>query len=410
LYYFLIEDCILCIKKFKKKNFLLRKIKNFTINFGPQHPTAHGILRLVFELKRKIITRAEPHIGLLHRGTEKLIKHKNYTQALPYFDRLDYVFSNTSAVTSIPLFLCDAVDWHTSLNNSFTVLLKINSVVSTHWIFISIVIVLFVGWLLYNTIFFFEEFTNKYNSKFVHSKGLEIVWTTIPAIILLILLTSILLFAIEIDFNPNLNLPMNPSDSVGNAGLPGDNGGSNDVGGSFPSEDPKDPKDPKKNNSSIKKSSEWGEYREKDSVSDSSSGSESFQKKKSVATDTSDSMDSDSEEQFVDAESDVEISTSASLLEPARVEESSCVRNRNSEEEFSSSPAKKKQKIGNQTSLSVGTMDKNLFPMSPFRQQSDHLGEPSSVSINRELNSVINRMEYVETCENEDSKFADSEE
>ena len=74
----------------KKKN-LIKKIKNFTINFGPQHPAAHGVLRLVLELKGEIIHRADPHIGLLHRGTEKLIEYKNYIQALPYFDRLDYV-------------------------------------------------------------------------------------------------------------------------------------------------------------------------------------------------------------------------------------------------------------------------------------------------------------------------------
>lgn len=74
----------------KKKN-LLKKIKNFTINFGPQHPAAHGVLRLVLELNGEIVKRADPHIGLLHRGTEKLIEYKNYVQALPYFDRLDYV-------------------------------------------------------------------------------------------------------------------------------------------------------------------------------------------------------------------------------------------------------------------------------------------------------------------------------
>lgn len=70
---------------------LPKKIKNFSINFGPQHPAAHGVLRLVLELKGEVIERADPHIGLLHRGTEKLIEHKNYLQALPYFDRLDYV-------------------------------------------------------------------------------------------------------------------------------------------------------------------------------------------------------------------------------------------------------------------------------------------------------------------------------
>ena len=66
-------------------------IRNFTINFGPQHPAAHGVLRLVLELDGEVVERVDPHIGLLHRGTEKLIEAKTYTQAVPYFDRLDYV-------------------------------------------------------------------------------------------------------------------------------------------------------------------------------------------------------------------------------------------------------------------------------------------------------------------------------
>jgi NADH-quinone oxidoreductase subunit D len=66
-------------------------VRNFTINFGPQHPAAHGVLRLVLELDGEIVERVDPHIGLLHRGTEKLIEAKTYLQALPYFDRLDYV-------------------------------------------------------------------------------------------------------------------------------------------------------------------------------------------------------------------------------------------------------------------------------------------------------------------------------
>jgi len=74
-----------------KKKEVLRELKNFTINFGPQHPAAHGVLRLILELEGEIVTRADPHIGLLHRGTEKLIEYKTYLQALPYFDRLDYV-------------------------------------------------------------------------------------------------------------------------------------------------------------------------------------------------------------------------------------------------------------------------------------------------------------------------------
>ena len=66
-------------------------LRNFTLNFGPQHPAAHGVLRLVLELDGEIVERVDPHIGLLHRGTEKLIEAKTYLQAMPYFDRLDYV-------------------------------------------------------------------------------------------------------------------------------------------------------------------------------------------------------------------------------------------------------------------------------------------------------------------------------
>ncbi|MDB5500596.1 MAG: dehydrogenase subunit, partial [Tardiphaga sp.] len=66
-------------------------VRNFTINFGPQHPAAHGVLRLVLELDGEVVERVDPHIGLLHRGTEKLIEQKTYLQAIPYFDRLDYV-------------------------------------------------------------------------------------------------------------------------------------------------------------------------------------------------------------------------------------------------------------------------------------------------------------------------------
>ena len=67
------------------------EIKSFNLNFGPQHPAAHGVLRMVLEMDGEVIDRADPHIGLLHRGTEKLIEHKSYIQAVPYFDRLDYV-------------------------------------------------------------------------------------------------------------------------------------------------------------------------------------------------------------------------------------------------------------------------------------------------------------------------------
>ena len=67
------------------------EIRKFNINFGPQHPAAHGVLRLVLELDGEVVERVDPHIGLLHRGTEKLIEHKTYLQAIGYFDRLDYV-------------------------------------------------------------------------------------------------------------------------------------------------------------------------------------------------------------------------------------------------------------------------------------------------------------------------------
>ena len=66
-------------------------IRQFNINFGPQHPAAHGVLRLVLELDGEVVERVDPHVGLLHRGTEKLIEHKTYLQAIGYFDRLDYV-------------------------------------------------------------------------------------------------------------------------------------------------------------------------------------------------------------------------------------------------------------------------------------------------------------------------------
>ncbi|ODV79463.1 NADH-ubiquinone oxidoreductase 49 kDa subunit mitochondrial precursor [Suhomyces tanzawaensis NRRL Y-17324] len=80
-------------KKVEKQN---SKIRHFTINFGPQHPAAHGVLRLILELHGEEIVRADPHVGLLHRGTEKLIESKTYMQALPYFDRLDYVSMMTN--------------------------------------------------------------------------------------------------------------------------------------------------------------------------------------------------------------------------------------------------------------------------------------------------------------------------
>ena len=73
-----------------------RKIRHYTVNFGPQHPAAHGVLRLILEVNGEEIVRADPHVGLLHRGTEKLCEYKTYLQALPYFDRLDYVSMMTN--------------------------------------------------------------------------------------------------------------------------------------------------------------------------------------------------------------------------------------------------------------------------------------------------------------------------
>ena len=69
----------------------MRRIQNLKINFGPQHPAAHGVLRLILELESEKVVRCIPHIGLLHRGTEKLMENKTYMQSLPYVDRLDYV-------------------------------------------------------------------------------------------------------------------------------------------------------------------------------------------------------------------------------------------------------------------------------------------------------------------------------
>jgi NADH dehydrogenase (ubiquinone) Fe-S protein 2 len=73
------------------KNIIKRKQNIYSLNFGPQHPSAHGVLRLILEITGENITKCEPHIGLLHRGTEKLLEYKTFSQGLPYFDRLDYV-------------------------------------------------------------------------------------------------------------------------------------------------------------------------------------------------------------------------------------------------------------------------------------------------------------------------------
>ena len=70
---------------------IMNQLKTYNLNFGPQHPAAHGVLRLILELNGEVVKKCDPHIGLLHRGTEKLIENKTFLQALPYFDRLDYV-------------------------------------------------------------------------------------------------------------------------------------------------------------------------------------------------------------------------------------------------------------------------------------------------------------------------------
>lgn len=84
------------VRKSNENSVADRKVRHYTVNFGPQHPAAHGVLRLILELNGEEILRADPHVGLLHRGTEKLIEYKTYLQALPYFDRLDYVSMMTN--------------------------------------------------------------------------------------------------------------------------------------------------------------------------------------------------------------------------------------------------------------------------------------------------------------------------
>ena len=83
-------------KKSRDESVEDRKVRHYTVNFGPQHPAAHGVLRLILELNGEEIIRCDPHVGLLHRGTEKLCEYKTYLQALPYFDRLDYVSMMTN--------------------------------------------------------------------------------------------------------------------------------------------------------------------------------------------------------------------------------------------------------------------------------------------------------------------------
>ena len=93
-------------------------LKTFKLNFGPQHPAAHGVLRLILELNGEIVVRADPHIGFLHRGTEKLLEFKSFLQGLPYFDRLDYVSMMTQEhafVLSVEALQRDVVPFRASL-------------------------------------------------------------------------------------------------------------------------------------------------------------------------------------------------------------------------------------------------------------------------------------------------------
>ncbi len=100
-----------------KNNYSSYKVKSFTLNFGPQHPASHGVLRLILQLSGELIERADPHIGFLHRGTEKLMESRNYIQSLPYLDRLDYV-SMMSQEHSFVLAVEDLMD-STSTTSSY---------------------------------------------------------------------------------------------------------------------------------------------------------------------------------------------------------------------------------------------------------------------------------------------------
>jgi NADH dehydrogenase (ubiquinone) Fe-S protein 2 len=91
--YFYLKNSLNIVYNFKERDLSSRFFisEKYEVNFGPQHPAAHGVLRLILSLDSELIINADPHIGLLHRGTEKLIEYKTFLQALPYFDRLDYV-------------------------------------------------------------------------------------------------------------------------------------------------------------------------------------------------------------------------------------------------------------------------------------------------------------------------------
>jgi hypothetical protein len=192
-----------------KKKFI-KKIKNFTINFGPQHPAAQGVLRLILVLNGEVILRAERLIEILRRGTEKLVEYKTYVQALPYFTRRYYVsmmaqeqnyclaiglltglmtlwlLARTQQQTLITvskfmpkmkIFLNVPYFWQAGFKDVFSIL------INEHLLFLLIVGVFFLGWLLVCIVYYFVEFNNRSNSKFVHSKELDTIWPWLLALV-----------------------------------------------------------------------------------------------------------------------------------------------------------------------------------------------------------------------------------
>jgi Cytochrome C oxidase subunit II, transmembrane domain len=197
-----------------KKNSIIKKIKNFSINFWPQHPAAHGVLRLIFVLKREVILRAERLMGILHRGTEKFIKYKISVQALPYFNRQYYV-----SMMAQEYFYCLAISlltgpmtlwllvrdqpqshigllkfiskmqifpdaphfWQIGFQDPASIPIEgVLLVLNNHIVFILCVLVPSGIWLLLIAFYYFVELQNNKNLKFVHSKKLEDVWRTAP--------------------------------------------------------------------------------------------------------------------------------------------------------------------------------------------------------------------------------------
>ena len=128
------------------------KIKPLTINFGPQHPAAHGVLRLVLEMDGEVIERVDPHIGFLHRGTEKLIESKTYLQSVPYFDRLDYVSP-----------MCQEHGFALAVEK----LLKIHAPIRAQYIRVMFSEITRILFFSASSVFFFFLFPNQYKS-FTH--------------------------------------------------------------------------------------------------------------------------------------------------------------------------------------------------------------------------------------------------